>query len=96
MQRRRRREDWRPLLTRKQNYLLAQISTKRAITPLSFEQIEKFQCLTASTTQGLSTGIHRIHVTRVTCLQTCPKVGQHFLVKKPQKTTMIDFNDHSP
>ena len=63
---------------------------------MSFEQIEKFQCLTSSTTQGLSTGILRIHVTRVTCPQTCPKVGQLFLVKKPQKTTMIDFNDHSP
>ena len=40
--------------------------TKRAITPLSFEQIEKFQCLKSSTTQGLSHGIFRTHVARVT------------------------------
>ena len=67
-----------------------------AITPMFFEQIEKFQCLSSSTTQGLSTGILRIHVTRVTCPQTCPKNGQLFLVQNPPKTTMIDFNDNTP
>ena len=49
-------------------------STKLAITPMFFEQIEKFQCLTLSTTQGLSTGTLRFHVARVTCPQTCHKV----------------------
>ena len=39
-------------------------STKLAITPMFFEQIEKFQCLTLSTTQGLSTGTLRFHVSR--------------------------------
>ena len=71
-------------------------STKKAITPLFFEQIEKFQCLTSSSTQGLSTGILRIHVTHVTCPQTCPKVGQLFLVQNTPKTAMIDFNDKTP
>ena len=36
--------------------------TKMTITPLFFEQIEKFQCLKVSTTQGLATGTLRLHV----------------------------------
>ena len=50
--------------------------TKMTITPLFLEQIEKFQCLKVSTTQGLSTGTLSLHVTRVTCPQTCPKVSE--------------------
>ena len=56
-------------------------STKRAITPMSFEQIEKFRCLKSSTTQGLSHGIFRTHVARVTCPKTCLKVCQHYECK---------------
>ena len=37
-------------------------SRKTAITPMFFEQIEKFQCLLQSTGQGPSHGILRIHV----------------------------------
>ena len=37
-------------------------STKMAITPVLVEQIEKFQCLNLSTTQGLSAGTLRLHV----------------------------------
>ena len=33
-----------------------------AITPVLFEQIEKFHCLKVSTTQGLSAGNLRVHV----------------------------------
>ena len=33
-----------------------------AITPVLFEQIEKFHCLKVSTTQGLSAGNIRLHV----------------------------------
>ena len=33
-----------------------------AIIPVLFEQVEKFHCLKLSTTQGLSTGILRLHV----------------------------------
>ena len=33
-----------------------------AVTPVLFEQIEKFQYLNPSTTQGLSTGTLRLHV----------------------------------
>ena len=66
------------------------------ITPMFFEQIEKFQCLKLSTTQGLSYGIIRIHVTRVTCPQTCPKVSQLLWSKKPQKPTVNDYKEHSP
>ena len=50
--------------------------TKRAITPMSFEQIEKFQCLSLSTAQGPAHGSLRSHVARVTCPETCPKVCQ--------------------
>ena len=50
--------------------------TKMTITPLFFEQIEKFQCLKVSTTQGLSTGTLSLHVARVTCPETCPKVSE--------------------
>ena len=33
-----------------------------AVTPVLFEQIEKFHCLKLSTTQGLSTGTLTCHV----------------------------------
>ena len=52
---------------------------------MSFEQIDKFQCLKLSITQGLSHGTLRTHVARVTCPETCPKVGQLFWSKNPQK-----------
>ena len=40
-------------------------STKMAITPMFFEQIEKFQCLKLSTAQGPAHGTLRRHVARV-------------------------------
>ena len=49
-------------------------STKMAITPMSFEQIKKFQCLKLSTAQGPAHGTLRRHVARVTCPETCLKV----------------------
>ena len=42
-------------------------STKMAITPMFFEQIENFQCLKLSTAQGPAHGTLRSHVARVTC-----------------------------
>ena len=36
--------------------------TKMTITPLFFEQIEKFQSLKISTTQGLAPGTLRLHM----------------------------------
>ena len=51
-------------------------STKMAITPVLFEQIEKFHCLKLSTTQGLPTGILRLQV--VTC-HVPENVSQSFL-----------------
>ena len=45
--------------------LLLYPSTKMAITPMFFEQIEKFQCLKLSTAQGPAHGTLRRHVARV-------------------------------
>ena len=64
--------------------LLLYPSTKMAITPMFFEKIEKFQCLTLSTAQGPAHGTLRGHVTRVTCQQTCLKVSQLFGPKSPK------------
>ena len=47
--------------------LLLYPSTKMAITPMFFKQIEKFQCLKLSTAQGPDHGTLRRHVARVTC-----------------------------
>ena len=44
-----------------------------AITPVLFEQIEKFHCLKVSTTQGLSAGNTW---PCVMCLKMCLKVSQ--------------------
>ena len=54
-------------------------STKMAITPLSVDQIEKFQCLELSTAQGLLPGVLRFHVAHVTCPQTCLEVSQLYM-----------------
>ena len=40
-------------------------SIEMAITPTFFEQIEKFQCLSSSTAQGLSRDTWHTHVARV-------------------------------
>ena len=53
--------------------LLLYPSTKMAITPMFFEQIEKFQCLKLSTAQGPAHGALRRQVAHVTCLETCLK-----------------------
>ena len=53
-------------------------STKMAITPMFFEQIEKFQCLKLSTAQGPAHDTFRRHVARVMCPQTCLEVSQLF------------------
>ena len=55
-----------------------------AVSPMFFEQIEKFQCLKLSTTQGPSHGDPRRHVARVTCPQTCLEVSQLFCPKCPK------------
>ena len=55
---------------------------------MSFEQIEKFQCLKSSTTQGLSHGTFRTHVARVTCPETCLKVCQLQGPKCPKTGTI--------
>ena len=59
-------------------------TTKMAITPMFFEQIEKFQCLKLFTAQGPAHGTPRRHVARVTCPQTCLGVGQLFCPKSPK------------
>ena len=46
-----------------------------AVTPVLFEQIEKFHCLNTFTTQGLSTGTLRLHV--ATC-HVPENVSQNF------------------
>ncbi len=65
-------------------------STKMAITPMFFEQIEKFQCLKLSTTQGPAHGTLR---RRVTCPETCLKVFQ-LLGKKSPKDDLSDLTDN--
>ena len=70
-------------------------STKRAITPMFFEQIEKFQCLESSTTQGLSHGIFRTNVARVTCPETCLKVCQLYDCKNLLKLHTNELKLHS-
>ena len=55
-----------------------------AITPMFFEQIEKFQCLKLSNTQGPDHGTLRRHVARVTRPQTCLEVSQLFCPKSPK------------
>ena len=57
-----------------------------AITPMFFEQIEKFQCLKLSTAQGPAHGHLRRHVGRVTWPQTCREVSQLFCPKSPKTT----------
>ena len=55
--------------------LLLPLSTKRAISPIFFEQIELFQCLKASTAQGPSPQNLRIHVVGIRCPQMHLKVS---------------------
>ena len=57
-----------------QNFWWLYPSTKMAITPMFLEQIEKFQCLILSTTQGPDHSTPRRHVAHVTCPETCLKV----------------------
>ena len=52
-----------------------------AITPMFFEQIEKFQCLKLSTAQGPAHGTLRSNVACVTWPQTCLEVSQLFCPK---------------
>ena len=66
-----------PPIDQKKNYLLDQISTKRAITPLSFEQIEKLRCLKLSPAQGPLPPALKIHVSCVACPQTCLKAREN-------------------
>ena len=63
-----------------------------AITPMFFEQIEKFQCLKLSTAQGPAHGTLRRHMTRVTCPQRWLKFSQLFCSKSP-KTFHDRFGD---
>ena len=53
---------WKLSFSEKTTFLKDFTVIKMAITPMFFEQIEKFQCLTLSTTQGLSTGTLRLHM----------------------------------
>ena len=57
-----------------------------AVTPMFFDQIEKFQCLKLSTTQGIFSGTPRLHVARVKCPEMCLKVSQLYFVQNPPKT----------
>ena len=66
-------------------------STKMAVSPMFFEQIEKFQCLKLSTTQGPAHGTLSRHVARVTCPETCLKVFQ-LLGQKSPKDGLIWFD----
>ena len=61
-----------------------------AITHLFFEQIEKFQCLSLSTPQGLSPGIFRAHVACVTCPEMCLEVCLLFYCKNPKNCIQIN------
>ena len=74
-----------PEMTSFLKILLLNPSTKMAITPMLFEQIEKFQCLKLSTAQGPAHESLRSHVARVTWPQTCLEVSQ-FFCPKSQKT----------
>ena len=59
---------------------------------MSFKQIEKFQCLKSSTTQGLSHGIFRTHVARV---QKGVSKFVNFKVQKVQnRNCLIDLTDN--
>ena len=49
--------------------------TKRALTPVFEEQIEKFQCLKLSTAQGLCSDAFSCHVTHGTCAEMKKKTG---------------------
>ena len=55
-----------------------------AITPIFFEQIEKFQCLKLSNAQGQAHGTLRRHVARVTWPKTCLEVCELFCSKSPK------------
>ena len=59
------------------------------LTPMFFEQIEKFQCLKSSTAQGLERGTLRRHVARVTCPETCLEVSQLLGPKKSKNLTCL-------
>ena len=63
-----------------------------AITPMFFEQIEKFQCLKLSTAQGPQHGTLRGHVTRVH--KRVLKLV-NFLVQNLLKPYMFDLGTHS-
>ena len=54
-----------------QPFLCLYPTIKIVISPMFFEQIEKFQCLKLSTAQGPAHGTLRRHVARVTWPQTC-------------------------
>ena len=60
-------------------------STKRAITPMFFEQIEKFQCLKSSTAQGPHVSRVHKHVLKLV----------NFLVQNLLKPHMFDLGTHS-
>ena len=59
---------------------------------MSFEQIEKFQCLESSTTQGLSHGIFRTHVSRV---QKRVSKCVNFWVQNLQKGPFYALPEHT-
>ena len=70
--------------------------TKMTITPLFFEQIEKFQCLKVSTTQGLAPGtpqITRGHVSRAWKRASKLLNFEGLYLKKPD---LFDLADTSP
>ena len=61
-----------------------------AVTPVLFEQIEKFHCLNPSTTQGLSTGTLRLHVATCHVSENVSKFF-NFDVKLLQKPKLFDL-----
>ena len=63
-----------------------------AISPMFFEQIEKFQCLKLSTAQGPAHGTLRSHVA---CVHKHVLKLVNFFVQNLKKPYMIDLVTHS-
>ena len=66
-------------------------SIKSAITPLSFDQIEKFLFLISFAAQGPSPQVLRIHMAHDMCPQTCLYVGE---LLKPTQICLTLFATH--
>ena len=61
-----------------------------AITPVLFEPIEKFHCLKLSNTQGLSTGILRLHVATCHVPENVSQLGHEITPKNELFDLMVN------